>query len=41
VDRPRGERLRVLGAASKIFGETIPIVPPGIDVTLREFGVWL
>ena len=24
------------GAANKIFGETIPIVPPGIDVTLRE-----
>ncbi len=24
------------GAASKIFGETIPIVPPGLDVTLRE-----
>ncbi|HEY7477529.1 MAG TPA: aldehyde dehydrogenase family protein [Actinomycetota bacterium] len=24
------------GAATKIFGETIPIVPPGIDVTLRE-----
>jgi acyl-CoA reductase-like NAD-dependent aldehyde dehydrogenase len=24
------------GAANKIFGETVPIVPPGIDVTLRE-----
>jgi betaine-aldehyde dehydrogenase len=24
------------GAANKIFGETIPIVPPGIDVVLRE-----
>ncbi len=24
------------GAATKIFGETIPIVPPGIDLTLRE-----
>ncbi len=24
------------GAATKIFGETIPIVPPGLDVTLRE-----
>jgi acyl-CoA reductase-like NAD-dependent aldehyde dehydrogenase len=24
------------GAANKIFGETIPIEPPGIDVTLRE-----
>jgi betaine-aldehyde dehydrogenase len=24
------------GAANKVFGETIPIVPPGIDVTLRE-----
>ncbi len=24
------------GAANKIFGETIPIVPPGIDLTLRE-----
>ena len=24
------------GAASKIFGETIPIVPPGLDLTLRE-----
>ncbi len=24
------------GAATKILGETIPIVPPGIDVTLRE-----
>ena len=24
------------GAANKIFGETIPVVPPGIDVTLRE-----
>jgi betaine-aldehyde dehydrogenase len=24
------------GAANKITGETIPIVPPGIDVTLRE-----
>ena len=24
------------GAANKIFGETIPIVPPGLDVTLRE-----
>jgi acyl-CoA reductase-like NAD-dependent aldehyde dehydrogenase len=24
------------GAANKIMGETIPIVPPGIDVTLRE-----
>ena len=24
------------GAANKIFGETIPIVPPGIDITLRE-----
>ncbi len=24
------------GAATKITGETIPIVPPGIDVTLRE-----
>jgi len=24
------------GAANKIFGESIPIVPPGIDVTLRE-----
>ena len=24
------------GAANKIFGETIPIMPPGIDVTLRE-----
>jgi acyl-CoA reductase-like NAD-dependent aldehyde dehydrogenase len=24
------------GAASKIFGESIPIVPPGIDITLRE-----
>jgi acyl-CoA reductase-like NAD-dependent aldehyde dehydrogenase len=24
------------GAANKILGETIPIVPPGIDVTLRE-----
>jgi acyl-CoA reductase-like NAD-dependent aldehyde dehydrogenase len=24
------------GAANKIFGETIPIVPPGLDVSLRE-----
>jgi acyl-CoA reductase-like NAD-dependent aldehyde dehydrogenase len=24
------------GAANKVFGETIPIVPPGLDVTLRE-----
>jgi acyl-CoA reductase-like NAD-dependent aldehyde dehydrogenase len=24
------------GAANKIFGESIPIVPPGLDVTLRE-----
>jgi acyl-CoA reductase-like NAD-dependent aldehyde dehydrogenase len=24
------------GAANKILGETIPIVPPGLDVTLRE-----
>jgi acyl-CoA reductase-like NAD-dependent aldehyde dehydrogenase len=24
------------GAANKIFGETIPIVPPGLDITLRE-----
>jgi len=24
------------GAANKIFGESIPIVPPGIDVTIRE-----
>ncbi|MDP9330282.1 MAG: aldehyde dehydrogenase family protein [Actinomycetota bacterium] len=24
------------GAANKIFGETIPIVPSGIDITLRE-----
>ena len=24
------------GAANKITGETVPIVPPGIDVTLRE-----
>ena len=24
------------GAANKIFGESIPIMPPGIDVTLRE-----
>ncbi len=24
------------GAANKLFGETIPIVPPGLDVTLRE-----
>jgi acyl-CoA reductase-like NAD-dependent aldehyde dehydrogenase len=24
------------GAANKIFGETIPVVPPGLDVTLRE-----
>jgi acyl-CoA reductase-like NAD-dependent aldehyde dehydrogenase len=24
------------GAANKIMGETIPIVPPGIDLTLRE-----
>ncbi|MEP6972734.1 MAG: aldehyde dehydrogenase family protein [Actinomycetota bacterium] len=24
------------GAANKIFGETIPIVPAGIDITLRE-----
>ena len=24
------------GAANKIFGETIPIVPPGLDVTIRE-----
>ncbi len=24
------------GAANKIFGETIPIVPPGIDLVLRE-----
>lgn len=24
------------GAANKIFGETIPVVPPGIDLTLRE-----
>ncbi|HVF08135.1 MAG TPA: aldehyde dehydrogenase family protein, partial [Actinomycetota bacterium] len=24
------------GAANKIMGETIPIVPPGIDITLRE-----
>ena len=24
------------GAANKIFGESIPIVPPGIDVTVRE-----
>jgi acyl-CoA reductase-like NAD-dependent aldehyde dehydrogenase len=24
------------GAATKIFGETIPIVPPGLDITLRE-----
>ena len=24
------------GAANKIVGETIPIVPPGLDVTLRE-----
>src|SRR5262249_58832259 len=23
------------GAANKIFGETIPIVPPGLDVALR------
>jgi acyl-CoA reductase-like NAD-dependent aldehyde dehydrogenase len=24
------------GAANKFFGETIPVVPPGLDVTLRE-----
>jgi acyl-CoA reductase-like NAD-dependent aldehyde dehydrogenase len=24
------------GAANKIFGESIPVVPPGIDITLRE-----
>jgi acyl-CoA reductase-like NAD-dependent aldehyde dehydrogenase len=24
------------GAANKIFGETIPVVPPGLDVSLRE-----
>jgi acyl-CoA reductase-like NAD-dependent aldehyde dehydrogenase len=24
------------GAANKVFGETIPIVPPGLDITLRE-----
>jgi acyl-CoA reductase-like NAD-dependent aldehyde dehydrogenase len=24
------------GAANKIFGETIPIVPPGLDVAIRE-----
>ncbi len=24
------------GAANKIFGESIPIMPPGIDVTIRE-----
>ena len=24
------------GAANKIFGESIPVVPPGIDVTMRE-----
>jgi acyl-CoA reductase-like NAD-dependent aldehyde dehydrogenase len=24
------------GAANKIMGETIPVVPPGLDVTLRE-----
>ena len=24
------------GAANKIFGETIPVVPPGIDLSLRE-----
>ena len=24
------------GAANKIFGETIPIVPPGLDLTIRE-----
>jgi acyl-CoA reductase-like NAD-dependent aldehyde dehydrogenase len=24
------------GAANKIFGETIPVMPPGLDVTLRE-----
>ena len=24
------------GAANKILGETIPIVPPGLDITLRE-----
>ncbi len=24
------------GAANKVFGETIPVVPPGLDVTLRE-----
>ena len=24
------------GAANKVFGETIPVVPPGIDMTLRE-----
>jgi acyl-CoA reductase-like NAD-dependent aldehyde dehydrogenase len=24
------------GAANKIFGETIPVVPPGLDMTLRE-----
>jgi acyl-CoA reductase-like NAD-dependent aldehyde dehydrogenase len=24
------------GAANKIFGESIPVVPPGIDVTIRE-----
>jgi acyl-CoA reductase-like NAD-dependent aldehyde dehydrogenase len=24
------------GAANKVFGETIPIVPPGLDLTLRE-----
>jgi acyl-CoA reductase-like NAD-dependent aldehyde dehydrogenase len=24
------------GAANKIFGETIPIVPPGLDITMRE-----
>ncbi len=24
------------GAAGKIYGETIPVVPPGIDLTLRE-----
>ena len=39
---PRGDRHRRQhleywgGAANKIFGETIPIVPPGLDVTLRE-----
>ncbi|MGH2681313.1 MAG: aldehyde dehydrogenase family protein [Actinomycetota bacterium] len=24
------------GAANKIFGETIPVVPPGVDMTFRE-----